>query len=474
MNKMTKSGIWYILAIAIVASIPLMTDYVLKAEDLASTLSHIEVIGREMTGHFPMRIGTWGSLDYGYEAASFQANVWYLLPALLCRLGMGVGNAYKWALFFCNLSTAGMAALCFQKCLKRRDIGLMAAMLYTWCPYRCSAMYLTGSYGETVAWTFLPVVIWGLSLLYEEDGRESSPAAVLAWGYSLLALSSTVVLTGALVMTLLWLAVMGRRTLRRRVWMNLGLAAGIVLMVNAWFLIPMLLRLRDASAVGILIPRDIRARGMYLAQYLSIYAWGGAIPDPVENGMQGAPAMGPGIAVILSVAVMLWLWFTGQRKKSDETALIGRLLILCGILMFLSSNLFPWDLLQNKNMLFSVILALVYTPAKLGIVADAGLILVCCRFLAGLTEDWRPNRRKIGILGMAAISFGTVQFQLGNILKNGAFARGAELESMAALSLPVVAQESLLWRCSEALSLAALCVCAAIWMIRRRKDVKRI
>lgn len=471
--------IWYVLLIAGVASVPLLTDYVLKGESLASTLSHIEVIGREMASRFPVRLGAWGSLDYGYDAASFQANLWYLLPALLRRMGMEVGNAYKWALFLCNLGTAWLASLCFGKCFRRRDVGMIAAMLYTWCPYRLSEMYLVGSYGETAAWTFLPVVIWGLQLLYERDEGQSAdkPWVILSWGYSLLALSSTVVLSVALVMTALVLVVMGRRTLCRGIWTEIGKTAAVVAAVNAWFLIPMILRMRDASAVGVLIPRDMRAMGMYLVQYLGIYAWGGTSTNFAENGVADALAMGPGIAVILVVTAMLWMWYTGRCGERDDLRFAKRMLGACAILMFMSSQIFPWDLLQNKNMLFSILLAFLYTPAKLGIAADLGLIFVSGRFLTWILDKERFGESKErGILWLAvtAVSFGTTQFQLGNILRTGEFARREELEALSALPLPVVAWESPLWRGCEILSLVALCGCAAVWMIRRRKGVKKV
>ena len=88
MDLREKRIILYLILIAGVVSVPLMTDYLITSSSLASELSHIEVISREIGKVFPVRVGSWGSMDYGYSAASFQSNICYLLPALL-RLEIG-------------------------------------------------------------------------------------------------------------------------------------------------------------------------------------------------------------------------------------------------------------------------------------------------------------------------------------------------------------------------------------------------
>ena len=144
MDLREKRIILYLILIAGVVSVPLMTDYLMTSSSLASELSHIEVISREIGKVFPVRVGSWGSMDYGYSAASFQSNMCYLLPALLRLAGMGLGNAYKWTLFLYHLGTAVTAYVCFTKCFEKRDAGLLASILYTWCPYRLSEIYLVG------------------------------------------------------------------------------------------------------------------------------------------------------------------------------------------------------------------------------------------------------------------------------------------------------------------------------------------
>lgn len=468
-----------LLLIAGVVSVPLMTNYCLDADSLPAALSQISRISQGIGNVFPIRTGTLGTLDFGYSGASFQANVFYLIPALLYRLGIGLGHAYKWTLFLLNVMTAVIAYFSFRGCSDRWEIGWIGSMLYTWCPYRCSEMYLSGDLGELAAWTFLPLIAWGLKCLYvedEKDGIDNKAWVILAWGFSLLTISSTVFLSTAAVMTAITMLVMGRKTLRRKTVLTVGRAIAVVLAVNAWFLVPMLLRLRDASAVAPMLVQDMQSKGMYFTQYLMIFCWTGSGTELPAEGMTGAQAMGPGAAVILLILIFLWAVFT-KKYSPQKGDFAKRMMWVSVILMILSTNAFPWNYLQGRNMLCSIVLALLYTPAKLGIEADLCLILITCLFLSVLGQCM--SKQKEGekayqylLLAIVFIAFSTTQFQLGNILITQGFVRYKDIPLLAVIDFPLLTQESVIWRFSEAVSAVALCGCLVMYIVRRRNIEK--
>lgn len=482
-NWNKKWDILYLLLIVGVVSLPLMAENVLCGSSLAAVLSRIKVMSRNIGKTFPLRLGTLTDMDYGYSAVSFQADVFYLIPVLFYRIGMGLGGAYKWTLFLFHLLTTVISYVSFEKCSGRREVGLVGSMLYTWCPYRISEAYLAGDLGEIAAWTFLPIIVLGLKRLYTEDRVAKSYDRLwvtLAWGFSLVAVSSTVILFAATVLTGVTFLVMGRETLQRKTLRVIGKTIVAVLCVNAWFLVPMLLRLRDVSAVAPMLLQDVRSRGMYPVQYLMTFFWGYDGVNLSENGLWHAQAMGPGIVVTGLVLCSLWDKFTGApgRGRADaqtrEMQFERRLPVIAAVLMFLSSNLFPWDMLQNRNMLCSIVLALLYTPAKLGIVADTYLILAACIALPALLRRFGEKAYGYILLVTAAISFGTTEFLMDKLRITGRLVSVEGLEELAELPFPPVAGESLIWRMSEAVSVAALVVCAAMCFVRRRRSAKRV
>ncbi len=153
-----------------------------------------------------------------------------------------------------------------------------------------------------------------------------------------------------------------------------------------------------------------------------------------------------------------------------------KMLWVSAVLIVLSTNVFPWNFLQGKNMLCSIVLALLYTPAKLGIAADLGLIVTACVFLSVLAQDrtlqGEGNAYKYVLLAVVFIAFCTTQFYLGNILITQNFVRYEDIPTLAVVDFPLLTQESVLWRISEAVSAAALCGCLVIYMVRRRNAEK--
>ena len=77
-------------------------------------------------------------------------------------------------------------------------------------------------------------------------------------------------------------------------------------------------------------------------------------------------------------------------------------------------------------------------------------------------------------MAVAVISFGTTQFLLGNILSTRQFIRKEELNAMEVLPFYLLTQESVFWRISEIVSAITLCGCTVLYVMRRRKSVKRI
>ncbi len=498
-----KKSLWYLVLIVMVASVPLMTDYVFAGGSLAAALSRIRAVSRGFGQAFPVRIGTLGSMDYGYTAASFQADVFYGIPALLYLFGMELGSAYKWSLFLCNLAAALIAYASLHRCFGRREVSLMGSMLYTWNPYRLSEMYLTGDLGEIVAWSFLPMIFAGMWLLYAEERKEKScggPWVLLTWGFSLMLLSHTVVFFVTALAAILFLVLMGRETLAKGTLLEIGKTAAATVLVNAWFLIPMLLRMRSVEAVAPLLLQDVQSMGMQLLQYFTVFSFGGDNVLLFENGMCSAQAMGFGTGAVLLLFLGLFLLFTGRIQRCQENSPKGgsqlriwkKMLWLGGILMLMSTNCFPWDLLQNRNMLFSVLLAFMGTPAKIGIAAGGVLLFAACMLLSrsslseavalekAVSEDAfsgdipvQRGKREYGLIcaAVCAVSFGTTQFLLGQILIGRSFLRKEEIATLTeGLVLPLITQESAVWRLCEGVSLAALACCAILWIVRRRKS----
>ena len=159
----------------------------------------------------------------------------------------------------------------------------------------------------------------------------------------------------------------------------------------AWFLVPMLLRMGNQETVAPMLANNFRGKGVYFLQYVSIFNWAGTGTDFVENGLVNAQAVGPGIGVVILLMLGCWAIFVGKYQDNDggvrsQWRIMKGMLVTGLLLMFLSSNVFPWDLMQNGNLLCSIILVMLYTPAKLCAAADLCMISFACFFVSVLSE----------------------------------------------------------------------------------------
>lgn len=483
-KKILKEDKWFLLLIAGVVSVPLLTDYIIDGSDLCVTLSQIRVISENIGKSFPLRLETLPTMDYGYEGTAFQANVFFAIPALLHILGLGLVNAYKWTVALFHFMTALIADICFRKASGKREAGLVGSMLYTWCPYRCSETYLVGDLGQTAAWMFLPLIVLGLTRLYAENvqKREKETAWMyLWWGLSLTVLSSTVMFSSVAVLLLFFLLVMGRATLKRERLLAIGKTLFAVTFTCAWFLIPMFLRMRDPETVTFMLVNNFRGKGVYFLQYISVFNWAGTGTDFVENGLVNAQAVGPGIGVIILLTLGCWAIFVGKYQDNGEGEktkwrVMKGLLVTGLLLMLLSSNIFPWDLIQNRkdrNLLSSIILAMLHTPAKLCAASDLCMISFACFFVSILSEKLKREYYKPLLLTVAAGAWGTTQFLLNYILYTGSFIREEGIPDASGLPFTVITQEAVIWRISEIASLVFLVAFLVWYGVRRWKHVAR-
>lgn len=179
-SKMIGFGL---LSIAAAASLPLMNSYLNWADDLCYHLIRIEGIKDGLLdGQFPVVIFPEGLYGNGYLNCMYP-NLFLYFPAILRILGVSMANSYKFLVTLFNLLTAFLTyysikslmtdkmnrhhAVSFGTAISGRFSAgqlsaLLAALLYTLCPYRFTNAYARGALGEFLAMTFMPLLLAGL------------------------------------------------------------------------------------------------------------------------------------------------------------------------------------------------------------------------------------------------------------------------------------------------------------------------
>lgn len=370
-----------------------------------------------------------------------------------------------------NIMAAVIAYVCFWGCFESKEIGLLGSMLYTWCPYRISTLYLAGDFRESAAWCFLPMILLGLKSLYQETHRKSL-WVLFTTAFSLLLLSSVTVFLIAVGTAFLWVLFQGKHTLKKErlhTLLKTVLATGLL---NIWVLGPLLYdAYQNTDSIGSAIPADIRAAGLYPVSFLLPFCWGGESAEFWGNGMNGTLAAGAGFAVTVGVLFYLWNSFTGRYAKETGNISGKKLILLAGILIWFASSSFPWEVFQNKNLIFSIFLAWMKTPAKWGIGACAVLIFAICHAMLQ-TGQGKASVSKIIFGVTVGIAFLTTSFYLGNIWYTKSFSAVGEAGTSEEILWKMAQQSQPVWNIPREAVFTALFMLlagAGVWIWHRNR-----
>lgn len=227
-----------ILGVALLATTPMMQTYLYNADDLCYHLARLEGLKDGILDGqvIPVNILPDGLRNNGYMNAMYPYLFLYIGAFLrICKVSLAF--SYKALIFLANLGSAVCAYVAVKSMVKSRRSVILSVVLYTLMPYRFTNMLSRGDLGELLALVFWPLVIAGLYHIVMGDRKK--------WYYLMLGFSgalqshilSVVYVAVVCVITALLYCV---RILRERRYVELLKAAGLTLLLNAWYVVPFL------------------------------------------------------------------------------------------------------------------------------------------------------------------------------------------------------------------------------------------
>ena len=370
-NEQKRQILFGIGVIAFLASIPYFYDGMISGADLTYHLHRIEgVKDGLLTGQFPVRLEPRWVFDHGYANGIFYCNLFLYFPALLRMAGFTLTESYAFYCIALNLATAAIAWYCFNGIFGDRIIGLVCSALYTLSTFRFFKLVMVGAVGEGSAFTFLPLVVYGIYLVFEKDveDREFHKSwIVLGLGYA--GLIQTHVLTCEItaLITVMFCLIYIRRVFVWQRFRQLVCGAFLALGLGSWYLIPFVdyyltqdVRIRHASA------RTIQDRGTILAQVLQHF-WLGRIPETMEGKAgDSLVTVGVGLFLVIGVVVFWILLFFGdlQKQKGTEKSFAIKAAGIGCITLWMSTNSFPWDNIQKLSGISATLVSSLQFPNR--------------------------------------------------------------------------------------------------------------
>lgn len=386
-----KNVLLGLLAITLLSSIPLMTDYIISSGDIGYHLLRIEGLKDGiLSGQLPVRIAPDWQQGNGYADAIFYGQTLLLPAALLRMIGFTVNTSYRIYMVLINAATAWLSYYCFHKIFKDRYVGLLCSLLHTMSIYRLYKTYMCGALGETFGSLFLPLLIYGFYRVFTEDVK----AGEYRWSFLPLLIGFTGIIQSHMLtceiaggFTILLCIVLWKKVFRKETFWALAKAAVGSILAAAWFIVPFLdYMLTGDFVIHHVSGRTIQARGLYPAHLFAFPTLFGGEVFVYENGMKATAPMGIGFCLLAVWLIWGYLRAVGRIRQNAPQPLnkqelaLGRIMwCFAGLSMLMCLSLFPWDQIQSLNRITAVLVSSLQFPNRL-----LSMGTMCCVCVAGV------------------------------------------------------------------------------------------
>lgn len=339
-----------IIAIWIIADFPFFGSF-LPINDGHDTVFHlyrIEGISQALiNGQFPVRMQTSQLSGYGYPVSIMYGDIFLYPIAILHILGLSINTGYRIFVLFLNLLTLVSTYCIGKKVFHSRSIGFAVTALWTLSPYRLEDIFLRGAVGEYTALFFVPLLAYGIYLVFQNNNQIFAPSVWTALGCAGIILSH--VLSVILVaIPCIFFVIFGLiKNHSSVVIKRILLSMAMILSTTAWFLIPFFnyyrtveMKVANSSSLG----KQTFAAG-HATQVSQLFEFAPPLSggSSADQSIAGEMPFALGWGLFAGISIWLIAMLCRQSKKIDDTqrlSLITATVLL--IVLFLSTNLFHW------------------------------------------------------------------------------------------------------------------------------------
>ena len=345
-----RSIIFGILAITFLASLPLFSYGTEVGHDLDFHLMRIYGISQELAAsHFPVRIQSYFNYGYGYPVSIYYGDILLYFPAILCLLGFQILPAYKIYLFTINLFTTIFCYLAGKKLFNSNRIALLFSAAFTLSTYRFVDLYVRNAVGEYSAMMFIPLVLLGIYYIYyssDDNTSKNCIRGILALSIGMSGIITAHIMTTEMicVVLLIFAIICYKKTFKKPVLISLLLSVFTTALLSLWFIVPFIsyymnvkVNINETAKEAAKIQENGAFITQYFAPFSSLFGTRGAnMSDRLSSTV--------GMLLMTALCVGIALWVKGYHNSKIRNFTISSL-----VLLFVSSNIFPWDTIsQNK------------------------------------------------------------------------------------------------------------------------------
>lgn len=281
-------------------------------------------------GSFPVYLDYTDITKYGYGAKWFYSD-FVLIPFAAISTFTGFVFSYKFMWFaitvLCGLFTYKM----MNRIYKNTTAAYFTAIIYTFSAYRLQDIYERAAVGEGLAFTFIPIVFWGL---YEIIKGNYKKWYIISIGFSLLIFSHLISSVFVFITVLIFILFYYKSfTKEPRRLLYLILAGIFTIPLSAYFLLPFLEQLVHTKFyMSQMVYIGYRGEETALNRFLK------SIFFPHQLFVRNVITPCLGIAMTFCVILRFFV-----KEKTKYTRSIDLGLIVGFVCLLLTINIYDWN-----------------------------------------------------------------------------------------------------------------------------------
>jgi uncharacterized membrane protein len=332
-----KSFKQYLLIVAL-SALPFVavfaTPLMIHTHDGPMHIARIPAYYKALTGG--QILPRWaGELNYGYGMPlfNFYYHLPYLFGSLLVSVGLNLAWSFKIMLLFSFLLSGCFMYLFAYAFFKDRNKALVMTVLYQFAPFHLVDMVVRGDIGEVLAMTFLPLVLYFLVRVFEEDHvRRYCIATGVATALMILSHSAIGLIYFA---TCVFFVIFFAPNTKKRIAAGVGLGIGVLL--TAFFWIPVLLERKYTYG-------DFFMKDMYKTHFAPV--WNFFIPNLTNSTALQNGGVDVSFGLIQTAALLMSVWLLVKNKLQKNVRLLvwfGLIITAVALFVMISPSAFLWE-----------------------------------------------------------------------------------------------------------------------------------
>lgn len=334
--KDKKSSFLYVVCIFVVALItmlPMFTKPYYSSHDTKFHIKNIEMLTEQIKENplSPRKILRDIGNDFGYATDVFYAPLAHTSSAYLNTVVNNPTITLK-IVHFVVLFLSGITMyFCSRRLSKSNEIGLLSAIVYMLFPYHLSDIYIRDALSETFIFIFLPMIISSLYELTQENRKAFYPLFIIGYVGGMLSHLNLMVYFTALI--IIFLVFKWKFTIK-------NLKPFIIASI-------FILALTSPFLVGLIQQKLFGNYRVFVDGVMVQGTWSWAL-NPFDYFGVMKNYGNQEVKYFLDLAVIILSIITFVKYKKVNHKFYNYVLAFGIIVFFLSSKLFPWDLLPTS------------------------------------------------------------------------------------------------------------------------------